>query len=165
MTIELNHTIVWSRDKRASSDFLTTLFGLPNPVAWGPFLTVEVTNRVTLDYHDTDGEVDSQHYCFLVSEGESRNLAVTNLRLASALAPVNQPLRFEVSVANFGPDEARDISVSLATDADAPSDEQTLPPLAPGGGAPDPVSVPVGKCWRPGEARACRPAGRASFRR
>ena len=25
MTIELNHTIVWSRDKRVSSDFLTSL--------------------------------------------------------------------------------------------------------------------------------------------
>ena len=70
MTIELNHTIVWSRDKRVSSDFLTSLFGLPSPVAWGPFLTVKVANRVTLDYHDTDGEVDGQHYCFLVSEDE-----------------------------------------------------------------------------------------------
>jgi len=70
MTIELNHTIVYARDKRASSDFLAGLFGLPSPVAWGPFLAVGVENRVTLDFHDADGEIAPQHYCFLVSEDE-----------------------------------------------------------------------------------------------
>jgi catechol 2,3-dioxygenase-like lactoylglutathione lyase family enzyme len=70
MTIELNHTIVYSRDKRESSDFLAGILGLPSPVAWGPFLAVEVANKVTLDFHDTDGEVDPQHYCFLVGENE-----------------------------------------------------------------------------------------------
>ncbi len=70
MTIELNHTIVYSRDKRAASDFLAGLFGLPDPVAWGPFLAVGVANHVTLDFYETDGEISSQHYCFLVSEDE-----------------------------------------------------------------------------------------------
>ena len=70
MTIELNHTIVYSRDKRVSSDFLASLFGLPGPVAWGPFLAIEVANRVTLDFYDAHGEVDAQHYCFLVGEDE-----------------------------------------------------------------------------------------------
>jgi catechol 2,3-dioxygenase-like lactoylglutathione lyase family enzyme len=70
MTIELNHTIVYSRDKRVSSDFLASLFGLPGPVAWGPFLAIEVANRVTLDFYDARGEIDAQHYCFLVSEDE-----------------------------------------------------------------------------------------------
>lgn len=68
-----------------------------------------------------------------VSEGEQRNMGVTNLRLSSALAPVNQPLRFEVSVANYGPDEARNVSVSLAIDGGEPQDEQTLDTLPPGG--------------------------------
>ena len=45
MTIELNHTIVYSRDKRVSSDFLASLLGLPSPVAWGPFLAIGVANR------------------------------------------------------------------------------------------------------------------------
>ncbi len=70
MTIELNHTIVYSRDKRASSDFLAGLFGLAEPVAWGPFLAVEVSNHVTLDFYHADGEIASQHYCFLVGEDD-----------------------------------------------------------------------------------------------
>lgn len=70
MTIELNHTIVYSRDKRASSDFLAGLFGLPAPEAWGPFLAVGVANRVTLDFYDAEGEIAPQHYCFLVGEHE-----------------------------------------------------------------------------------------------
>lgn len=70
MTIELNHTIVYSRDKRVSSDFLASLFGLPSPVAWGPFLAIGVANQVTLDFLDADGEIATQHYCFLVGEDE-----------------------------------------------------------------------------------------------
>jgi catechol 2,3-dioxygenase-like lactoylglutathione lyase family enzyme len=70
MTIELNHTIVYSRDKRESSDFLAGLFGLPSPVAWGPFLAIGVANHVTLDYLDADGEIAAQHYCFLVDEDD-----------------------------------------------------------------------------------------------
>jgi catechol 2,3-dioxygenase-like lactoylglutathione lyase family enzyme len=70
MPIELNHTIVYSRDKRASADFLTDLFGLPSPTAWGPFLAVAASNDVTLDFLDTADEIAPQHYCFLVSEGD-----------------------------------------------------------------------------------------------
>ena len=70
MTIKLNHTIVYSRDKRASAEFLSGLFGLPKPVPFGPFLGVEVGNELTLDFHQADGEVAPQHYAFLVSEAE-----------------------------------------------------------------------------------------------
>jgi catechol 2,3-dioxygenase-like lactoylglutathione lyase family enzyme len=70
MPIELNHTIVYSRDKRASAEFLTGLFGLPSPTAWGPFLAVAASNDVTLDFHDSDGEISAQHYCFLVGEDD-----------------------------------------------------------------------------------------------
>jgi von Willebrand factor type A domain/Aerotolerance regulator N-terminal len=76
----------------------------------------------------------------LIGEGEQRNAAVTNVRLASALATVNQPLRFEVYVANFGPDELRNVAVSLATDDDPPADEQTLE-VVPSGGAPKAISL------------------------
>ena len=48
MTIKLNHTIVHSKDPRASAEFLSTLFGLPAPKPFGPFLDVEVANEVTL---------------------------------------------------------------------------------------------------------------------
>jgi len=70
MTIELNHTIVYSRDKRASADFLAGLFGLPAPAAWGPFLAVAAANGVTLDFYEADGEIEPQHYCFLVGEDD-----------------------------------------------------------------------------------------------
>lgn len=70
MAIELNHTIVYSRDKRAAAEFLTELFGLPSPTAWGPFLAVGMLNGVTLDYLDTTDEITSQHYCFLVGEDD-----------------------------------------------------------------------------------------------
>jgi catechol 2,3-dioxygenase-like lactoylglutathione lyase family enzyme len=70
MAIELNHTIVYSRDKRVSAAFLTGLFGLPSPTAWGPFVAVGVSNGVTLDYLDTTDDIAPQHYCFLVGEDE-----------------------------------------------------------------------------------------------
>jgi catechol 2,3-dioxygenase-like lactoylglutathione lyase family enzyme len=70
MTVQLNHTIVWSRDKRKSAAFLTEMLGLPKPTRFGPFLVVELGNNVSLDFHDTDDEIASQHYAFLISEGE-----------------------------------------------------------------------------------------------
>jgi catechol 2,3-dioxygenase-like lactoylglutathione lyase family enzyme len=73
MTVLLNHTIVWSRDKKASARYLTDTLGLPEAKAWGPFMVVEMENGVSLDYHDVDdgeGGIASQHYAFLVSEAE-----------------------------------------------------------------------------------------------
>jgi catechol 2,3-dioxygenase-like lactoylglutathione lyase family enzyme len=70
MTIALNHTIVWCRDHRASAAFLTELFGLPAARHWGPFMHVQLANGVSLDYHEIDGPIGSQHYAFLVSEAE-----------------------------------------------------------------------------------------------
>jgi catechol 2,3-dioxygenase-like lactoylglutathione lyase family enzyme len=69
--IKLNHTIVSAKDKKASAAFLTEILGLDQqPVAFGPFLGVKVDNDVTLDFIDDDGNIVSQHYAFLVSEGE-----------------------------------------------------------------------------------------------
>jgi len=70
MSIKLNHTIVYSADKQAAATFLTDLFGLPDAVPWGPFLTVEVGNEVTLDFYDGEGAGSPQHYAFLVGEDE-----------------------------------------------------------------------------------------------
>ncbi len=68
----------------------------------------------------------------LVGQGDARNLGLTGLRLASALAPVDEPLRFEAEVSNFGNEEARNIPVNLAIDADPPGDEQTIESLPAG---------------------------------
>lgn len=70
MSIKLNHTIVFSKDKGAASAFLAEILGLPAPVPFGPFLGVQVANEVTLDFMDTDEEIMLQHYAFLISEAE-----------------------------------------------------------------------------------------------
>lgn len=70
MAIELNHTIVWSDDKVAAADFLTTILGLPNAVAGGHFQVVELANGVSLDFADAEDKVSIQHYAFSLSEAE-----------------------------------------------------------------------------------------------
>lgn len=70
MAVELNHTIVWCRDKRKSAAFLTGLLGLPPPVPFGPMLIVRLSNAVSVDFYDQDDDIASQHYAFLTSERE-----------------------------------------------------------------------------------------------
>jgi catechol 2,3-dioxygenase-like lactoylglutathione lyase family enzyme len=70
VSIELNHLIVFSRDKHIAATFLTETLGLPEPKLSGPFLTVPMSNSVTLDFFDSDREVVPQHLAFLVSEPE-----------------------------------------------------------------------------------------------
>lgn len=70
MAVQLNHTIVAARDKQASAEFLSDILGLPEPRPFGPFVTVQADNDVTLDFRDVAAEVTPQHYAFLVSESE-----------------------------------------------------------------------------------------------
>jgi len=71
MSVALNHTIVWCRDKQRSAHYLTEILGLDAPVAFGLFLVVELGNGVSMDYHDGVGDdITSQHYAFLVSDDE-----------------------------------------------------------------------------------------------
>ena len=70
MAVELNHTIVSVRDRQTSARFLAEILGLPAPTRFGPFLTVETSNGVSLDFLATEGKIASQHYAFLVSESE-----------------------------------------------------------------------------------------------
>jgi catechol 2,3-dioxygenase-like lactoylglutathione lyase family enzyme len=70
MSVEFNHTIVWSRDSGASATFLAGIMGLPAPKKWGPFQVVTTANGVSVDFMDKEGEIRAQHYAFLVSELE-----------------------------------------------------------------------------------------------
>jgi catechol 2,3-dioxygenase-like lactoylglutathione lyase family enzyme len=70
MSVQLNHTIVWCRNKRRSAAFLTAILGRPAATRFGPFLVVEADNGVSLDFHEIDGEIASQHYAFLVGEDD-----------------------------------------------------------------------------------------------
>lgn len=67
---ELNHTIVWCRDKQRSASFLTGILGLPPARTFFHFLVVELQNGVSLDYYQKDGKVAPQHYAFLVDDEE-----------------------------------------------------------------------------------------------
>ena len=71
-------------------------------------------------------------HIILVNEHEEKNLGVSDLRLASGLSPVKQPLRFEAKVVNHGKEEARNVRVSLSVDGEPPTDEFTLDSI-PGG--------------------------------
>jgi catechol 2,3-dioxygenase-like lactoylglutathione lyase family enzyme len=70
MSVQLNHTIVAAKDRKASAQFLAELLNLPEPTQFGPFYVVQVANDVSLDFHDSEGPITSQHYAFLVSEPE-----------------------------------------------------------------------------------------------
>jgi catechol 2,3-dioxygenase-like lactoylglutathione lyase family enzyme len=70
VSVQLNHTIVWCRDKVDSATFLSEILGLPRPSAFGPFHVVDLSNGVSLDFHEVDGAIDAQHYAFLISEDE-----------------------------------------------------------------------------------------------
>ncbi|MGS0893389.1 VOC family protein [Burkholderia stagnalis] len=68
MNVQLDHTIVWCRDKRASSRFLTELLELPPPTPFGAMLVVPLGNGVSLDFYEQDGAIASQHYAFLTDD-------------------------------------------------------------------------------------------------
>lgn len=71
MSVELNHTIIASRDNRESAEFLARILGLEVGPAWGPFIPVATANGVTLDFASVgSGPIAVQHYAFLVSEAE-----------------------------------------------------------------------------------------------
>ncbi|MEV8315874.1 VOC family protein [Streptomyces sp. NPDC059900] len=71
MSVELNHTIIHARDNRESAEFFADLLGLEITSEWGPFIAVELSNEVTLDFATVPADrITPQHYAFLVSEDE-----------------------------------------------------------------------------------------------
>lgn len=69
MAVTLNHTIVHAHDKEATARFLTELLDLPPPTTFGHFQVVQV-GETSLDFVETDDEVSSRHFAFMVSEDE-----------------------------------------------------------------------------------------------
>ncbi|MEO3823322.1 VOC family protein [Actinomadura sp. B10D3] len=70
MAVELNHTIVHVTDKAASARFYAEMLGVDSPAPFGHFLTVALSNNVTLDFLDARPSPSPQHYAFLVSEDD-----------------------------------------------------------------------------------------------
>lgn len=70
MSIELNHTIVHAQDHWAAARDVAAALGLDEPTAYGPFAVVQLANRVSLDFMPDDGDIQGQHYAFLVSDDD-----------------------------------------------------------------------------------------------
>jgi len=69
MTAQLNHTIVWCSDNKASSRFLADMLGRPAPKTFHHFEVVELDNGVSIDFMvKTGGKPAPQHYAFLVDD-------------------------------------------------------------------------------------------------
>ncbi|MFD3664189.1 VOC family protein [Streptomyces sp. NPDC058659] len=67
--IQLNHTVVYASDRSLSARFLADILGLEVGAPFGPFLPVDLSNGVTLDYYEWRGKpIQPQHYAFLVPE-------------------------------------------------------------------------------------------------
>ncbi|KJY42145.1 glyoxalase/bleomycin resistance protein/dioxygenase [Streptomyces sp. NRRL B-1568] len=70
-TVQLNHTAVYAKDRQLSAEFIAAILGLEVGAPFGPFLPVDLGNGVTLDYYaKTDAPIQSQHYAFLVPDGQ-----------------------------------------------------------------------------------------------
>jgi catechol 2,3-dioxygenase-like lactoylglutathione lyase family enzyme len=67
---ELNHLIVWTKDKHGSAKFLADVLGVSVSPEWGPFVPVKTSNGVTMDFIDGGSDVRMQHYAFLVTDAE-----------------------------------------------------------------------------------------------
>jgi catechol 2,3-dioxygenase-like lactoylglutathione lyase family enzyme len=65
----LNHIIIPAKNKDVSAEFLANVLGVKAEPQWGPFRPVQTSNGVTLDFVDSK-DVRTQHYAFLVEEGE-----------------------------------------------------------------------------------------------
>jgi hypothetical protein len=71
MSIELDHAIVPSRDRKAAAEMIADLLGVPWAEAgFGPFSAVYVNDGLTLDFDQAEGPLPVHHYCFRVSEAE-----------------------------------------------------------------------------------------------
>lgn len=70
MAVQLNHTIIWCRDKQRSSAYLAAMLGLPAPQPFYHFMVVPLDNHVSLDFMEKEGAVARQHYAFLIGEAD-----------------------------------------------------------------------------------------------
>ena len=68
MKPQLNHLIVWAKDRRAAAEFFSDIAGMGSPTEFGHFTQVETGNGVTLDFADAGGDPRGLHLAFLVTE-------------------------------------------------------------------------------------------------
>jgi hypothetical protein len=81
-------------------------------------------------FEDTKKDVAS-HLIF-VGSPEDQNVGVSELRLVSGPAVVNQARQFEIQLTNYGRRDAVNVRVKLRVDDNPPSDEGTVESIPPG---------------------------------
>jgi catechol 2,3-dioxygenase-like lactoylglutathione lyase family enzyme len=70
MTAQLDHMIVFARDREVSAAYLAEMLGAPAPKQAGHFTQVQIDHGLTMDFMTASGNVSMQHYAFLVSEAQ-----------------------------------------------------------------------------------------------
>ena len=90
MAIELNHTIINSADPEGGATWLAEVLGLDGPQHWGPFWEVKAANGINLDYHHADGDIQAQHYAFLISEDEFDGVFSASRSTARTTSPTRR---------------------------------------------------------------------------
>ena len=70
MTVQLDHTIVFARDRKAAAALIAAILDVPwaEESGVGPFSAVYVNDGLTLDVDQLEGAVPIQHFCFHVDE-------------------------------------------------------------------------------------------------
>lgn len=68
MSVRFDHVAIAARDKQRSALFLSNLLGLPEPTAWGPFVSLHLDGGVHLDYAEPGIDFPGQHYALLVTD-------------------------------------------------------------------------------------------------
>jgi hypothetical protein len=58
--------------------------------------------------------------------GEQPNLGISDLALGSAMLPAGGAARFSIEATNYGAEEARNVTVGLSVDGEAPSDQAVI---------------------------------------
>jgi catechol 2,3-dioxygenase-like lactoylglutathione lyase family enzyme len=68
VAVVFNHAIIFAKDRQESASFFASLFDLPDPAAWGPFLSVELGAGGLVQFAEANFAIQPQHYAFLVTE-------------------------------------------------------------------------------------------------
>ena len=71
MQIQLDHSLVSARDRRASAELLANILEVPwSTTGVGPFCPVYINDELTLDFDQADGDFPVQHFCFRVDDAK-----------------------------------------------------------------------------------------------
>jgi hypothetical protein len=103
MTIELDHLIVPSHDRKASARRLGELLGVPwGDTVLGAFSPVYLNDGLTLEFSQTEDAYPVHHYCFRVSDDEfERILDRMKAQAIEYRSHVSGPVDFKVDT-DFG---------------------------------------------------------------